>query len=129
MEAARRARGTPASSFGDAYPTRIPIGVRQKNSSYLVPRLELRVNAFSACALVISSLTGPIRVPFALPVAPGQRVTWGTGTFTAALVAEWPEPATFEAVTVHVSELPSSIACTLYVALVAPEIGVPFRFH
>ena len=53
------------------------------------------------------------------------------GTFTGSLVAEdacggGPE---LDAVTVQVRDVPASAAVTRYCDSVAPEIGVPSRFH
>jgi hypothetical protein len=68
-----------------------------------VPRVELSAYSCSACAIVIPSLTSPRVVPDSLPVAPGQRATFGAGTLTPWLVAGALVPARFVALTVQVS--------------------------
>src|ERR1700683_1052898 len=71
----------------------------------------------------------PSVVPESVPVAPGQWGTKGTGTLIAPLFAAVPVPPALAAVAPHVSLEPSSSFWTLYVALVAPWIGVPPRLH
>lgn len=78
---------------------------------------------------VIPSRSGPSEWLAIRPRAAGQPGTCGTETETLRLVAGAPCPAALTAVTEQVSVEPSSSDTVVYVAWVAPAIGVPSRFH
>ena len=90
----------------------MPFGVKQKKSSYCLPRSELRVYSWCACVRVIPSRMSPSVSPEIPPVAAGHFSTNGTGILSPLLVAEVSPPG-LDAVTVHVSAVPSSSMVTV----------------
>ena len=86
---------------------------RQKLSTPLPVDAWRWVSVCRARACVSPSASLPSELPLSRPVGFGQLSVPGSATTIGPLVFGAPGPVAFEAVTVHVSELPSSAIWTL----------------